>query len=135
MPKVSVRYFVRKNHSKKNLDSKYVNTVYKTEKETEHTVAALGKTYYKNDIAPVTEGQYRAPNLQDQNTPSASSSQPKRGIPSKRTTTEVVPSPSTQSPKPLKKKPKGKGKTASAKKPGVYYAETWTLWSDRLAYG
>ena len=43
---------------KKNLDSKYVNTVYKTEKETEHTVTALGKTYHKNDIAPLTESQY-----------------------------------------------------------------------------
>ena len=62
VPNVSVKYFLRKNHCKKNLDSKYVNTVYKTEKETEHTVTALGKTYHKNDIAPLSEGQYRALN-------------------------------------------------------------------------
>ena len=30
----------------KNLDRKYVKTVYKTERETEHTVTALDKTYH-----------------------------------------------------------------------------------------
>ena len=45
-------------------DPQYANTVYKTEKETEHTVTALAKTYHKNDIAPLTESQYKALNLQ-----------------------------------------------------------------------
>ena len=58
--KVRVKYFIRKNHTKRNLDSKYLNKIYITESETDHTVSALGKTFHKTDIAPITEAQYKA---------------------------------------------------------------------------
>ena len=37
-----------------------MNKIYVTESETEHTVSALGKTFHKTDIAPITEAQYKA---------------------------------------------------------------------------
>ena len=134
VPNVSVKYFLRKNHSKKNLDSKYVNTVYNTEKETEHTVTALGKTYHKNDIAPLTESQYKALNLQDQSTPSASSSQQqgkKRGRQTNKDT--GGPSPGPKSPKPKSSRSRSNARNKGPN-PDTYKLGQWHLGNDGNAY-